>query len=153
MSSNMDFYKNIMAFLIGFIFLSDLFAVSFSLLEIKSALIMGYLSLSVYHGFIFAASKLNFDMFSLMMIWLLPVVLVFVLAFSLIFGLVVSVPKFIISGYKWNEARKQKKEVSPKMNFQNESENTYLNQVNKDVKRCKKYGENVVPFSPKKSIK
>lgn len=100
------FSSNLIAFLVGITLIgTDLFTRMPSIDRIGETLIGGYLALSLYHAWKFASPRFA-DLTSVVVFWLFPVVFTFTVVFSIFIGLVVSIPKFLISFFKWLSKRK-----------------------------------------------
>lgn len=96
---------NLIAFFTGLIvFATDLFTQIPTLDRTSISLFGGYLFLSIYHGWKFAAPKVS-NLTSIVVFWLFPIVLVFTAIWALLVGFVISVPKFLASFVHWRSTR------------------------------------------------
>jgi hypothetical protein len=98
------FIKNLVIFVAGAVFIGTDFFTTMNLNHLLQYLLGGYLVLSIYYGFLFGSEKYG-NILSAVIFWLLPFSLVFAIGSSLIYGLVMSIPKFIISFFKWKRQR------------------------------------------------
>jgi MFS superfamily sulfate permease-like transporter len=133
------FSSNLIAFLIGIVvFGTDLFSRMPSIDRVGITFLGGYLVLSLYHAWKFASPRFS-DFTSVVVFWLFPVVLAFSVVFSLLVGLVVSVPKFIISFFKWSSEKQTTRAVHRQsMNHKH---------LSKPSKRSVRGVSNVIPFN------
>jgi hypothetical protein len=110
--ANHKFYGNLIALCVGLIlFGTDLFSQFPSLDRIGITFFGGYLAVSVYHAWIFGSERMA-NMYSAIVFWLMPVVFAFSVVFCLLYGLIVSVPKFLYSMFQWLMYRRSKRVVA-----------------------------------------
>lgn len=103
------FINNLVAFITGIvIFATDLFTQIPSADRIGITLFGGYLFLSIYHAWQFAAPRIS-NLTSMVVFWLFPAVFGFTVVGALLIGLIVSIPKFIISYFKWQTTKSRSK--------------------------------------------
>lgn len=132
------------AIIIGIIIFSTGFLSHWSdLSNINHILISGYTSLSIYHGFLFGSYKFG-DIFSMLSIWLLPFLGIFLMFICLLYGLVVSIPKTIVSALKWRVERDYKKAQKQQSSYQSNISNYQYQYQPKNNQYVK---NNVVNFS------
>ncbi|MCM3130242.1 MULTISPECIES: hypothetical protein [unclassified Paenibacillus] len=101
------FSSNLIAFISGLlVFSTDFFSRMPSLDSTGLSLFGGYIFLSVYHGWKFAAPRLS-NLTSAVVFWLYPVVFGFTMLWAMLIGMMISAPKFVISFFKWRSTRTQ----------------------------------------------
>lgn len=132
------FSSNLIAFLLGIVvFGTDLFTQLPSFDRTGITLFGGYFLLSIYHACKFASSRFS-DLTSVVVFWLFPVVFVIIVMLSLMVGIIVSIPKFIISFFRWLSEKKGSK-------FAKQQSKRYRNHP-KSV-WTEHGGSNVIPFN------
>lgn len=118
--------SNLAAFLSGSIlFSTDLFTQFPTVDRVGITFLGGYLVLSLYHAWKFASSRFsNFE--SILVFWLFPIIFTYIIVFSLIVGLIVSVPKFIISIISWVRKMKTKPSQLRNVAQRDQADSTYF---------------------------
>ncbi|MEV5027903.1 hypothetical protein [Paenibacillus sp. LPE1-1-1.1] len=104
MYQNPGFIKNLIVFIAGAIFIGTDFFSTFNLDQPLRYPVGGYMVISAYYARIFGSARFG-NVYSLVVFWMLPFAAIFCLAASLIYGIVMSVPKFIMSFIKWKASK------------------------------------------------
>lgn len=73
--------------------------------NINTTLFGGYLFVSIFHGFLFGSKRM--DTMNIIIVWLAPIMMVVIIIYSLIYGLISSIPLTIYSIYEWYKKKFQ----------------------------------------------
>lgn len=102
------FRSNMIAIILGMImFGSEPILNGVLLIDIKRTLFGGYLFVSIYHAFLFGSRRISGT--SMMIMWMMPLIIIFFALYSMIYGLITSIPLTI---YSWFQRKKERQQQS-----------------------------------------